>query len=44
MIRPENAHSIRVAERLGMAPLREDLLFDVSVVVYWVDRTTFSNS
>jgi RimJ/RimL family protein N-acetyltransferase len=44
MIRPENARSIRVAERLGMAPLREDLLFDVSVVVYWVDRTTFSNS
>ena len=44
MIRPENARSIRVAERLGMTPRREDLLFDIPVVVHSVDRTTFSNS
>ena len=44
MIRPENARSIRVAERLGMRPLREDLLFDIPVVVHSVDRATFSNS
>ena len=44
MIRPENARSIRVAERLGMSPLREDLLFDIPVVVHSVDRATFSNS
>lgn len=35
MIRPENHPSIRVAERLGMRPLRSDLLMDVPVVVYW---------
>jgi RimJ/RimL family protein N-acetyltransferase len=44
MIRPENVRSIRVAERLRMTSLREDLLFDVPVVVYGVDRATFSNS
>jgi len=27
-----------------MTPLREDLLFDISVVVHSVDRPTFSNS
>ena len=45
MIRPETVRSIRVAERLGMTPLREDLLFDVSVVVHAVERASFpSNS
>jgi len=44
MIRPDNARSIHVAERLGMTPRREDLLFDVSVVVHSVDRATFTNS
>jgi RimJ/RimL family protein N-acetyltransferase len=43
MIRPDNGRSIRVAERLGMAPLREDLLFDVPVIVWSVDRATFAN-
>ena len=38
MIRRENTRSIRVAERLGMTPLREDLLFDIPVVVHSVDR------
>jgi RimJ/RimL family protein N-acetyltransferase len=44
MIRAENTRSIRVAERLGMTPLREDTLFDVPVVVHSVDRATFANS
>ncbi len=41
MIRAENARSIRVAERLGMTPLREDVLFDVPVVVYSAGREMF---
>jgi len=44
MIRPENTRSIRVAERLGMTPRREDLLFDIPVVVHSVDRAMFLNS
>jgi RimJ/RimL family protein N-acetyltransferase len=44
MIRPENARSIRVAERLGMTPLREDVPFAVPVVVHAVSRETFSQS
>jgi RimJ/RimL family protein N-acetyltransferase len=38
MIRPDNDRSIRVAERLGMCPLRNDALFDIPVVVYSVER------
>jgi RimJ/RimL family protein N-acetyltransferase len=38
MIRPDNKRSIRVAERLGMTPLREDILLGDPVVVYSVDR------
>ena len=44
MIRPANARSIAVAERLGMVPLREELLSDHEVIVYalsrelWVER------
>ena len=38
MIRPDNDRSIHVAERLGMAPLRSDLLFDLHVTVYSLDR------
>ena len=34
MIQPDNARSIRVAERLGMTPLRRDALVDIPVVVY----------
>jgi RimJ/RimL family protein N-acetyltransferase len=34
MIRPDNHRSIRVAERLGMRPLRSDFLMDLPVVVY----------
>lgn len=34
MIDPRNAPSVRVADRLGMEPLREDELLGVPVVVY----------
>jgi RimJ/RimL family protein N-acetyltransferase len=38
MIRPDNDRSIHVAERLGMAPLRPDLLFELPVTVYSLTR------
>ena len=38
MIRPDNRRSIRVAERLDMSPLREDLLLGEPVVVYSISR------
>jgi RimJ/RimL family protein N-acetyltransferase len=37
MIVPDNDRSIRVAERLGMAPLRSDLLMELPVVVYAIE-------
>lgn len=39
--RDENARSVRVADRLGMTRLRDDSLFDVPVVVHFVERGTF---
>jgi RimJ/RimL family protein N-acetyltransferase len=41
MIVAENTRSIRVAEGLGMTRLRDELLFDVAVVVHSVERGTF---
>lgn len=38
MIDPGNIRSVRVAERLNMAPLRDDLLLGDPVVVYSLDR------
>jgi len=38
MIRPGNDASVAVAERLGMAPLREDELQGDPLVVYSIDR------
>jgi RimJ/RimL family protein N-acetyltransferase len=38
MIVPDNDRSISVATRLGMRPIRSDLLMELSVVVYAVDR------
>jgi len=38
MVRPDNAASIAVAERLGMAPLREDELQGDEIVVYSIGR------
>jgi RimJ/RimL family protein N-acetyltransferase len=40
-IRPGNTRSINVAERLGMAQLRTDILADVPVVVYAVSRKSW---
>lgn len=42
MIRPDNARSLRVADRLGMTRLREDVLSDAPVIVYAIDRSTGS--
>jgi hypothetical protein len=38
MIQPTNARSIGVAERLGLQPLRLDVLLDDQVQVYAVSR------
>lgn len=38
MIQPENVRSIRVAERLGLTPLRTDVLLGDPVVVYILGR------
>ena len=38
MIRPGNSRSIRVAERLGMTPLRNDFLLGDPVIVHSVSR------
>lgn len=38
MINAENARSIKVAERLGLAPLREDELLGDAVIVYSLER------
>ena len=38
MIGPENLRSIRVAARLGMTPLRADVLLDEPVDVYSISR------
>lgn len=42
MIRPDNRRSIAVAERLGMSPLREDVLLGEPVVVYSIERAAWS--
>lgn len=38
MIRPDNSRSLGVARRLGFAPLRDDVLQEVPVIVHAVDR------
>jgi RimJ/RimL family protein N-acetyltransferase len=38
LIRPQNAASIRVAEKLGMQPERTEQLFGLDVVIYSRDR------
>jgi RimJ/RimL family protein N-acetyltransferase len=40
MISPGNLRSVRVAERLGLARLRDDVLLDDPVVVYAIDRAS----
>lgn len=39
MISPENIRSVRVAERLGLNPMREDILLGEPVIVYGIRRT-----
>jgi hypothetical protein len=38
MIRPKNDALIRLARRLGMAPLRSDVLLAHAVVVFSINR------
>jgi RimJ/RimL family protein N-acetyltransferase len=38
LIRADNGPSIKVAERLGMTALREDVLFGTPIVVYSISR------
>jgi RimJ/RimL family protein N-acetyltransferase len=40
MINPDNVLSVRVAERLGLTPIRDDVLIGDPVVVYGIDRPT----
>ncbi len=42
MIVPDNHRSISVATRLGMQPIRSDLLMDLAVVVYAIIRPVAS--
>jgi RimJ/RimL family protein N-acetyltransferase len=44
MIRPDNERSIRVAERLGLTPLRHDVLLGGPVIVYAVTREAWPDS
>jgi len=43
MIHPENTRSIRVAQRLGFEPVREDVLLGDPVIVYAVERESWSS-
>lgn len=38
MIAPDNERSLRVAQRLGFSPLREDVLLGVDVIVHSISR------
>lgn len=40
-IQPVNSASARVAERLGMTPIREDRLLGAEVTVYAIDRENY---
>jgi RimJ/RimL family protein N-acetyltransferase len=42
MIVPSNSASIRVAHRLNLVPLRNDILLDSEVVVYAISRDDWS--
>lgn len=44
MIQPENVASVRVAERLGMSPIRSDELLGADVVVYAIIREEWEGS
>jgi hypothetical protein len=38
---PGNVRSVRVAERLGLTPMRDDVLLGDPVVVYGLDRAAW---
>jgi RimJ/RimL family protein N-acetyltransferase len=38
LIEPHNVRSIRVADRLGMAPVRSEFLFERAMTVYALSR------
>lgn len=40
MINRDNVRSVRVAERIGLTPIRDDVLLGDPVVVYGIDRPT----
>jgi RimJ/RimL family protein N-acetyltransferase len=44
VIRPENARSIHVAERLGFAPGREETVLGVGVVIYEITAPATAGS
>jgi RimJ/RimL family protein N-acetyltransferase len=44
VIHPENAASVRVAERLGLRPLREETLGGRPVIIFGIDRTSAPDS
>ena len=44
MIVPDNVRSIAVAERLGMRPIRSDVLADLPVTVYATERASRSSA
>ncbi len=44
MIKPGNTASVRVAERLGFSPLREDVLGGHPVTVYSLDRSSVAQT
>jgi RimJ/RimL family protein N-acetyltransferase len=43
MIRPDNARSIAVAQRIGMTPLRPDVLLGEPVTVYSISRERWTD-
>ncbi|MFL5822718.1 MAG: GNAT family N-acetyltransferase [Solirubrobacteraceae bacterium] len=38
MIRPDNSRSLSVARRLAMQPIRDDVMFEIPVIVHAIDR------
>lgn len=44
MIAPENTRSIRVAQRLGYEPVREDVLLGDRVIVHMVEREDWASA
>ena len=41
MVQPSNERSLRVVDRLGFEPLRDDVLVDLHVIVHWLPRLAY---